>query len=85
MAFTVGQKWSPQKFSGNYNSLCKLSDNSYEELKWWVENLPNCFNPIKKFFPKSVVYSDACPNGWELPLKISQLGDYGPQKRQNYT
>ena len=54
---------------GNYNSPCKLSDNSYKELKWWVENLPNCFNPIRKFLPKSVVYSDACPNGWRAAFE----------------
>ena len=49
---------------GNCNSPCKLSDNSYNKLKWRVENLPNCFNPIRKLQPKSVAYSDACPNGW---------------------
>ena len=67
---------------GNYNNPCKLSGNSYEELKWWVENLPNCFNPVRKLLPKSVAYSEACSNGWGAALKISQLGDYGPQKRQ---
>ena len=59
---------------GNYNSPCKLSDNSYKELKWWVENLPNCFNPIRKFLPKSVVYSDACPNGWGAAFEDQSTG-----------
>ena len=59
---------------GNYNSPCKLSDNSYKELKWCVENLPNCFNPIRKFLPKSVVYSDACPNGWGAAFEDQSTG-----------
>ena len=68
---------------GNCNSPCKLSDSSYKELKWRVENLPNCFNPIRKLLPKSVVYSDACPNGWGAAFKNQSAGDYEPQKRQN--
>ena len=59
---------------GNYNSPCKLSGNSYKELKWWVENLPNCFNPIRKLLPKSVVYSDACPNGWGTAFEDQSAG-----------
>ena len=59
---------------GNYSSPCKLSDNSYKELKWWVENLPNCFNPIRKLLPKSVVYSDAYPKDWGAAFKNQSAG-----------
>ena len=34
-----------------------------------MENLPNYFNPIRKLLPKSVVYSDASPSGWEAAFE----------------
>ena len=59
---------------GNYNGPCKLSGNSYKELKWWVENLPNCFSPIRKLLPKNLVYFDACPNGWGAAFEDQSTG-----------
>ena len=39
-----------------------------------MENLPNCFNPISKLLSKSVVYSDACPNGWGAAFEDQSTG-----------
>ena len=81
MAFTARQNEALRNSQGTYNSPCKLSDNSYKELKWWVENLPNCFNPIRKLLPKNIVYSDACPNGWGAAFEDQSAGGLWTPKK----
>ena len=71
----------------DWNCHCKLDEDCYSELKWWLSNLPNTAAPIHRPNPHPMVFSDACSTGWggyfqgqyaqghflegELPLSIN--------------
>ena len=73
--------------SWDWNCRCKLDEDCYSELKWWLSNLPNSIAPIHRPNPHLTVFSDACSTRWggyfqgqyaqghfsegELPLSIN--------------
>ena len=49
---------------GNFDSRMSLSDDSRQELDWWITNIDRSFNVISHGQPSSTLTTDASRTGW---------------------
>ena len=55
---------SPKLCRGNFDSCMQLSQNTAEELQWWIAALPTAYNEISHGTPDIVLNTDASLLGW---------------------
>ena len=59
---------------GNYQGKMKLSEQAYEDILWWIQNIKTASNPIK-IEPFSItIQTDACDTGWGGVVKNHKTG-----------
>ena len=54
------------KHNGNYDENLCLSDEVYEDLNWWIRQLPTAVNPIRSQNYTIEIFSDASTTGWGI-------------------
>ena len=55
-----------RKNKGNFDKTCHLSENSLNELHWWVNNIQHSKDDIHKPPVDITVYTDASLTGWGI-------------------
>jgi len=49
---------------GNFDSQMTLTNESYQELKWWIANIDKSYNVISRGQPVTTLTTDATRSGW---------------------
>lgn len=53
-----------RKHKGNFDAKMSISPAAWEDIEWWVVNLPNAARPIRVINPQITIYTDASLQGW---------------------
>ena len=60
----------------NFEAYMTLSQESIQELQWWIENIEHSFRSLNIVEPDLVIYTDASMSGWGVTDKIKPSGGF---------
>ena len=70
---------------GNYDAKAMLSQESYTELKWWIDNIMSAFCPIRYKHPDLTLTTDASTRGWGAVTSDNRTGGlWNLQEQQHH-
>lgn len=70
---------------GNFDSRMSLSDDSRQELDWWITNIDRSFNVISHGQPSSTLTTDASGTGWGAVYGTTSTGGLGLTMKNPFT
>ena len=69
---------------GNYDAQARLSQETYTELKWWIDNIMSAFCPIRYKHPELTLTTDASTRGWGAVTPDNRTGGLWNLQEQQY-
>ena len=70
---------------GNYDAKAMLSQESYTELKWWIDNIMSAFCPIRYKHPDLTLTTDASTRSWGAVTSDNRTGGlWNLQEQQHH-
>ena len=70
---------------GNYDAKAMHSQESYTELKWWIDNIMSAFCPIRYKHPDLTLTTDASTRGWGAVTSDNRTGGlWNLQEQQHH-
>ena len=70
---------------GHYETMITLSDESRDDIQWWLDNLPNAVKIIQNSLPDFVTVSDASMVGWGAVFQGSSTGgDWSAEEAEHH-
>jgi hypothetical protein len=73
-----------KRSKGNYDSSARLSQESYTELEWWIDNIMSAFCPIRYEHPDLTLTMDASTKGWGAETSDNRTGGLWNLQEQKY-